>query len=43
MYGQNTGGYYLRRLDGDTLVQIIEGEVAEDDKLSQAGQLPLES
>ena len=32
----------LGRLDEDTLVQIIEGEIAEDGKLGEAGLIALE-
>lgn len=41
MTSQNEEQKGIRRLDEDTLVQIIEGEVAEDGKLSDAGRIAL--
>jgi hypothetical protein len=42
MCSQDTCEKGLRRLDDDTLAQIVEGEIAEDGKLSQAGRIALE-
>ncbi len=42
MCSENRTEEGLRRLDDDTLAQIIEGEIAEDGKLSQAGHIALE-
>ena len=42
MSSQNTCEQGLRRLDDDTLAQIIEGEIAEDGKLSEAGRIAME-
>lgn len=41
MTSQNVEEKGLRRLDDDTLAQIVEGEIAEDGKLSDAGRIAL--
>lgn len=42
MTSQNLEEKGLQRLSDDTLAQIIEGELAEDGTLSQAGRIALE-
>jgi phosphoribosylformimino-5-aminoimidazole carboxamide ribonucleotide (ProFAR) isomerase len=42
MCTQMTHEQGLRRLDDDTLAQIIEGDISEDGKLSEAGRIAME-
>ena len=42
MTSQNVEEKGLCRLDDDILAQIIEGEIAEDGKLSEAGRIAME-
>ena len=42
MCSENRTEKGLRCLDDDTLVQIVEGEIAEDGKLSEAGRIAME-
>jgi len=42
MSSQNTSERGLRRLDDETLAQIVESEVNENGQLSEAGRIAME-